>query len=197
MISAIRLRPLLKKVNANSLFVDCGANRGDISALFADRGANVVAFEPDPLAYRYLSDRFNGVTNVRCIQKGVDANSGKGKLFFHSDRSQREDQAFTVSSSIVEEKSNIDKKNAVEIELIDLDDYIRQLDRDVDVLKMDVEGAEIAILEKMIANETYRKVGLMLVETHEKRIPSHREKVKELQNIINQKKIDNIKLNWI
>ena len=80
---------------------------------------------------------------------------------------------------------------------MDLCRYIDSLGREVDILKMDIEGEEIAVLNKMISEETYKKVGLILVETHETKIPGHKEKVASLKQLIQEKRINNIKLNWI
>ena len=49
----------------------------------------------------------------------------------------------------------------------------------------------------MISEETYKRVGLILVETHETKIPGHREKVAALKRRIQEEGITNIKLNWI
>lgn len=127
----------------------------------------------------------------------MDTQNRKGTLFFHEDRSKYNDLALTVSSSLVAEKSNIDNSNGTEVDLIDLDAYIASLDQPVDVLKMDVEGAEIDILEKIIQNKTYKKIRLLLIETHEKKIPSHVERVKSLKKTIEEQGLDHIKLNWI
>src|SRR5216117_3530220 len=57
-LSYIKLIPVLRRLNKNSLVIDCGANTGDITKKFADTGATVHAFEPDPLAYEFLKKRF-------------------------------------------------------------------------------------------------------------------------------------------
>lgn len=102
-----------------------------------------------------------------------------------------------MSSTLVAEKKNVDTRHSIEVELVDIDAFISSLDRKVDVLKMDVEGAEIAILWKMLETGSYRNIGLMLVETHETKIPGHQEEVKRLQARIDELGIDHIRLNWI
>jgi len=62
---------------------------------------------------------------------------------------------------------------------------------------MDIEGAEIEVIQHIIKQETYKKVDLVLVETHENKIPGHDEKVKRLKQLLTSKNIQNIKLNWI
>lgn len=187
----------MKHVNSSSLIIDCGANVGDISALFLSKGARVIAFEPDPLAFNHLLKRFKGESRIECINKGVAHHSGKAQFFLHKSRNDDSGSEFTVSSSIVKEKVNIDTGNSIEIELVDLSEYINKLHRKVDILKLDVEGAEIEILDKLISEKTYEKTGLILVETHETKIPGHVEKVAQLKSVLAQQNIKNIKLNWI
>jgi FkbM family methyltransferase len=196
-ISYVKLIPILKRVDESSLIIDCGANKGDISALFLNKNATVIAFEPDPLAFDLLQKRFEGNDNIECINKAVHDEASKAKLYFHEDRQQNDDSAYTVSSSLIQDKINIDADNSIEIETVDLDCFISKLNRPVDLLKLDVEGAEICILNKLIRNKTYKKIGLILVETHENKIPRFTEKVEDLKAVIFKLQIDNIKLNWI
>ncbi len=197
LISYVKLQSLLRGISSNSLVIDCGANRGDISALFLAKGARVIAFEPDPAAFNHLTERFKKSKNIELQQKGVANKSGMATMFFHKSRTAGNEMPFTVSSSIIAKKENIDTENNIEIELVNLDKYIKKLDQHIDLIKLDVEGAEVKILKKIIRNETYKKVGLMLVETHETKIPGHHKKVKRLKKMLKKKNIDNIKLNWI
>ena len=196
-ISYVKLIPILKKVNESSLIIDCGANVGDISALFLTKNASVIAFEPDPMAFMMIQRRFEGNNNIECINKAVAHKASTAKLYFHADQQQNSNSAFTVSSSIIQDKININTDNSIEIETVDLDSYITNLNKSVDILKMDVEGAEIDILNKLIKNGTYKKIGVILVETHETKIPGHKEMVEDLKATISRLKIENIKLNWI
>lgn len=196
-ISYFRLRSILKDITASSILIDCGANQGDISLLFAKKQAAVFAFEPDPTAYQILIKRCKNFPNIQCFQKGVSIKNGKSKMFLHKERAKNDHHAYTVGSSIVSEKNNVDKEHYIEIELIDLTEYINSFTQQIDVLKMDIEGAEIEILEKFIAEKTYEKINLILVETHENKIPGHLEKINKIKDELNKKNIQNIKLNWI
>jgi len=196
-ISYFKLMKILKGVNSSSLIIDCGANTGDISALFLARGARVIAFEPDPVAFNYLRDRFMGNKKIECINKAVSNRDGNGEFFFHQQRQAKGGKEFTVSSSLIREKINVNNRSGIEVDLIDLSSYIKGLDRDVDILKLDVEGSEIEILEKMISDKTYKRIGLILAETHETKIPGHKKEVSRIKSMILENNIQNIKLNWI
>lgn len=196
-ISYFRLQTVLKKIPEGSVIIDCGANVGDISLLFAKRKVTVFAFEPDPIAFEILKQRTKNISNITCYKKGVGTANKTSRLFFHRGRSAHNHEAFSVSSSTISEKNNIDTENFIEIETIDLADFIELLEGEVALVKMDIEGAEIEVLEKLIHQETYKKVGLLLVETHENKIPGHHKKVRQLKQTLETKNISNIRLNWI
>ncbi|MBM3442425.1 MAG: FkbM family methyltransferase [Bacteroidetes bacterium] len=196
-ISWFRLRSLLRTLDRSSLVIDCGANVGDISALFLGTGAHVIAFEPDPTAYDILAKRFQRMPNFTLHRKAVSDHDGHGSLYFHQHRNDSNPLAFTVSSTLLAEKQNVDASQSIPVEVIDLSTYLSTLDSKVDILKMDVEGAEIGILKKMLADGTYEKVALMLVETHETKIPGHDHEVADLRHELVVRGIRNIRLNWI
>jgi FkbM family methyltransferase len=197
LISYLRLQPVLKILHEGSVIIDCGANVGDISILFAKSKAQVFAFEPDPIAFKVLENRTKSYSNITCYQKAVSTTNGTTRMYFHKERAQLNHEAYSVSSSIIGEKENIDTNNFVEIETIDLSEFIASMKDMVALVKMDVEGAEIEILEKFIELETYKRIDLLLVETHEAKIPGHKQKIKQLKYLLATQKIKNIKLNWI
>lgn len=197
LISWFKLQKILKKVDEDTLFVDCGANKGDISELFLQEGAKVIAFEPDPLAYKHLKKRFNNSDRIKILGKAVSDEDGTANIYFHKNRKRQKKLSFTVASSLLKDKKYVDTENKVEVETIDLSSFIAESKRDIDIIKLDVEGAEIDILNKIIDEKSYSKVGLFLVETHEKKIPGHDQKVAELKKRIEDQRIENIKLNWI
>lgn len=196
-ISYFRLRNILRGIDSGSLVIDCGANIGDITALFLGRGAQVICFEPDPMAFSALQKRFGGNTRIRLINSAVSDQNGKASFYLHKDRRDGGGEEYTVSSSLLREKKNVDAQKGIVVELTDLSEYVSALGRKVDVLKLDVEGAEISILKKMIREGTYADIGLMLVETHETKIPGHDREVADIRELIREKGISNIGLNWV
>lgn len=196
-ISYFRLRNILRGIDSGSLVIDCGANIGDITALFLGRGAQVICFEPDPMAFSALLKRFGDNPRIRLINSAVSDQNGKASFYLHKDRRDGGGEEYTVSSSLLREKKNVDAQKGIVVELTDLSEYVSALGRKVDVLKLDVEGAEISILKKMIREGTYADIGLMLVETHETKIPGHDREVADIRELIREKGISNIGLNWV
>ncbi len=195
-ISYFKLIPDLFKLNKKSLVLDCGANVGHISKLLASTGATVIAFEPDPVAFKKLSRRCGNKKNITLIQKGVWDKNSTLQLYTHKESTGNEAD-FTVGSSIVAEKINVSTEKAQSVEVVDLVEFMQQQNRKIDLVKLDVEGAEIEILHRIIATETWHLFDRMYVETHETKIPSHVQELQLIKQQIKEKGITNIKLNWI
>ena len=116
---------------------------------------------------------------------------------YHNDLTNYDGEFFSQSSSICATKDNVNTNNFTEIECIDLCEFIRNLNKPLDILKMDIEGAEFDILEKLINKELYKNIKHILVETHDQTIPEIQEKAKLVRNLIKDKNIENINLNWV
>src|SRR3990170_1926947 len=136
---------LFKRLVKNGMVVvDVGANVGYYTLLAArlvgDEG-KVFAFEPDPYNYNLLCKNIevNGYGNVIPVQKAVSSKSGKRKLFL--------DKSNLGGHSLSE--ANVDKSASITVEVTSLDDYFKNTDYKIDVLKMDVQGSEMEVLEGM------------------------------------------------
>jgi FkbM family methyltransferase len=194
-ISYIQLFPWLFRLNKNSIIIDCGANRGHISSYLSLTGATIYAFEPDPIAFVQLVKRCSRRKNVNCINKGVWDKNAVIKLYRHREMKGQSD--FTVSSSIIDEKKNIKPASAIGVEVIDLVEFMQSLSKKIDLIKIDIEGAEIQVLKKIIETRAYALFKTMYVETHETKIPGQKEELEKIKKELKRKEITNIKLNWI
>lgn len=195
-LSYLLFNNIFKKINSNSIAIDCGANVGDITLKLAKTGATVYAFEPNPYAFKRLSERTKDFKNVTCINKGVWDRNTTTQLFFHQN-AEGDDEFWSFGSSIVREKNNVNTGRSVEVELVDLIDFIKNLKQKVDFLKIDIEGAEVEILEKILQEELYRQVGLTVVETHENKIPQQKSQMDKIRQTIKDQQIKNIRLSWL
>ena len=195
-LSYFKLFPWLFRLNKNSIVIDCGANVGRITSYLSLTGAKIYAFEPDPVAFKILNQRCKKKINVDSINKGVWHKDAVVQLYRHKEM-REEETSFTIGSSIVNAKKNVDSGSFTEIEVIDLLNYIRQLNRKVDLVKVDIEGAEIEILKKIIAEDAHTLFKIMFVETHETKIPGQRADLINIKQQLKKKGITNIKLNWI
>lgn len=149
--------------------VDCGANQGDVTAELAATGATVHAFEPDPYNLAKLQDRFAGTANVHLHAAAVGVSSGTIRLMRAANWDANPDLA-SVKSTIVAGGVNIAEAEGFDVKLIDFAAFVRGLIEAhgrVAFVKMDIEGAELDLLEKMLAERLFDQIQMTVAETHE------------------------------
>ncbi len=76
-----------------------------------------------------------------------------------------------------------------------LEEILRQ-HKEIYVVKLDIEGSEFEVLKQMIAKNLYKDIKYIFAETHERFFADGDQKMKELQDLIQQKNITNIYLDW-
>ena len=145
----------------NSLVLDLGSNRGDFSKWALDQGATVIAFEPDKDAYLQLIKRLNKFENFFPLNSAVSNKTGLSKFYFHKDK-KIDPIGFSISSSLIEEKANIDNSFFNPVLCIDLEVIIKELS--IKLLKIDIEGAESLIWPAVKQN--YQNIEYLLLEIH-------------------------------
>jgi FkbM family methyltransferase len=150
--------------------IDCGANIGDVTAALVRRGAFVHAFEPDPAAFAVLIERFGDASKVEVRQQAVLDRAGRVRLYLHVDATH-DPVGASVGSSVLPFKGNVDEERYVEVEAIDLSELVLALPRPVKVVKIDVEGAECPIVNRLIDTGAIERTETVLVELHDRHIP--------------------------
>ncbi|MFT4129080.1 FkbM family methyltransferase [Labrys sp. (in: a-proteobacteria)] len=188
------LRKTVRSIPQGSLVIDCGANVGEVSEYFLSKGMRVIAFEPDPVALIALISRLGSNLRLRIEPKAVGGQAGRATLYQTS-------HAFagnldnTISSSLV--KRDIHGDASIEnIEIVDLVQYIQSLEEKVRILKLDIEGYEVEVLESIIDSGIYKNIDLIIVETHERFSKVLEQKTDDLRRRISELGIRNINLDW-
>jgi FkbM family methyltransferase len=173
--SLLRL-PAIKlelEVKPGEVIIDCGANVGDITSLFARAGAEVYAFEPNPTCFRILSRRFAVMRMVHCFNKGVMDRKCVLTLSTPGAHAEWDAVDTTVAATFIPPTNGFGKfaVQQDQVECIDLSDFIRSLGKRVRLLKLDIEGSELPVLNHLMDNDTMSLIDLVLVETHENQMP--------------------------
>ncbi len=140
---------MLRHLGKGGVFYDIGANLGFFSLLgahFAGVGEGwVYAFEaaPDNAAAIRSNARLNGLANIVVIAKAVSAHGGRGRLQIVDDQSW---------SKLEEYGEHPYTERVIEVDLVAIDDLVAAGElRPPTLVKIDVEGAELAVLEGMRA----------------------------------------------
>ena len=151
--------------------IDCGANVGDVTDLFAGRGAFVHAFEPNPAAFNVLAERFGDDPNVSLHQRAVLDRPGTARLYLYVDAVD-DPVGASVGTSVLEDKGNVDSERYLDVDAVDLAEFVLALDEPVRVLKLDVEGAECPIVHRLLDTGAIDRIETVFVELHDRHIPA-------------------------
>ena len=183
------------KLGKDDIAIDCGANVGSITELLCKSGTTVYSFEPNPYAFKVLQDKFSTFQNVHCMQEGVSDKNDVMKLYLH-EHSDEDEVHWSTGSSLLDFKDNVRSDKYVEVKIIDLCEFIESLNHRIKILKMDVEGAECGILRKIISSGVLDKIDHVFVETHDHKIPEIKAETTAIRELIEQRGIENINLDW-
>ena len=138
------------------MVIDAGANLGAFSRQMVERfGCRCYALEPVP----ELLEKISESPRVRRIALALGGANGEATLNL-----SRNPEANSVHACIAEKFGS---RGTIVTRLSTLDDFLREEGLDgVDLLKLDIEGAEIAVLEAA-SDETLARVGQISVEFHD------------------------------
>lgn len=128
--------------------LDIGAMIGYFTLIMArlvGEEGKIFAFEPEPHNFDLLVRNIavNGFGNVTAVPKAISNKNEKAKLFL--------DRVNLGSHSLVRPGQNTHTlgRDIIEVEAQTLESFFRDYNGKIDFVKMDVEGAELAVLEGM------------------------------------------------
>jgi FkbM family methyltransferase len=123
--------------------------------------AEVHAFEPDPDTFALLKRNVeaNGLTRTHAHQLAVAGHSGRISLF-----RDESDPGYPAMSTVQGRMH----KDATTVECVALSEYLDQNlpGREVDLLKIDIEGAEEPVIQELAASGALARVREIIVEYH-------------------------------
>lgn len=196
------MQGIVSMLKPGDVVLDCGANLGNVTAPLAATGAHVHAFEPDPYAFEKLLRRFQGVPNVTLHNAAVGPKAGSIRLM-RADNFEDNPKGASVKSTVISGGRRIDEDeaNSIEVELIDLPAFIDGIvaeHGEVAFLKMDIEGAELELLEVMHERGQLDPIRLTVAETHEKKFKHLADRFAALRDTFGQTyPVTKVDLDWI
>lgn len=162
---------------ANTI-VDLGANIG-LSALFFLKkypNAHIIAVEPDTVNFEFMKKNLEDYSNhVALLQAAIWPSDGEVSLVEH-DESNEGLGAWGYRTETLTEGAE------ASVSAISIPTLMNQFSMDfIDILKVDIEGAEYELFEKDYES-WLDKVGLIIIETHDRFKPNSEAMVRNALN---------------
>ncbi|MFT3912051.1 MAG: FkbM family methyltransferase [Ferruginibacter sp.] len=157
--------------------IELGAHIGYISLYFsklAGTAGKLYVFEPGANNLPYTRANINNskIKNIELIEKAVSDENGTATFYLENITGQSNSlvKDYRVTKKIQSKTFTELQKNAVEVETIRLDDFVKQRNiKKVDFVKIDIEGAEYMAIKGMqnILDELKPTMMIEVTENHE------------------------------
>lgn len=158
----------IRRLKPTDLVIDVGANMGLVTECLANTKAKVIAFEPNSKALKELYLVASRYQNVEVLGVAAGTKSKVAKLYLHKD-SADSDEDYTQASSLKVEKPNVSSDNYEEVSEIDFARFIVELDRPIELIKIDIEGYEVELINHLLDAGALENVQMVYLETHERK----------------------------
>jgi FkbM family methyltransferase len=144
-----------KTTNKKPLIFDCGANVGLAAVYFKSiyPESKVVAFEANEKTFNILKSNLNEYPDITVHQKALVDFEGEVKFFYN--------KAETADLGM-----SINQRYFKDYEVVPATKLSNYIDKEVDLIKLDVEGAEDLVLKDLVQSKKIRSVKQMIVEYH-------------------------------
>jgi FkbM family methyltransferase len=135
----------------NSLVVDVGGLTGDWAIrVFCRHACNIDIYEPHPVLVRKARNNFSGNPKVKIYDYGIGGENGILTLYGDS-----------FNASIFKN----DTGGKTQVQIVKAFDAFRKYEH-IDLLKINVEGAEYEIMNDLLDNYDMRKIDNLQIQFH-------------------------------
>lgn len=140
-------------LDSNSIVMDAGAYEGAFAQKIFDKfGCKVILLEPVTVFCANCIEKFKGNRQIEVYNVGIGAEVGEATIFVNKDASSRFVTAGQSETAMFRPLSNM--MAGLQIDGIDL-------------LKLNIEGAEYAVLENIITSKLINQIRFIQVQFHQ------------------------------
>lgn len=156
------------------IFIDLGAYNGDSIKYFmnltnlpvAPEQFEIYAFEPNPIFY---DDLINLPYNNIMMISPMAAWTEQGILEFAKDTTDT-----PMGSTVMKSKKHLwENSEHIKVTAFDFAEWVEQFENDYVIVKMDIEGAEFPVLEKLHQTEKDKMIEELWVEMHPNKVKDY------------------------
>jgi FkbM family methyltransferase len=147
---------LCKNIDTSGTVIDAGANVGFFTLYCKKHGSKrIYSIEPDPMPFFYLEKNYGFDPGIILLNKVLN------------DTEQPVSFDICIGASVgsaISKYTNYENKQSVLVESVTINSILK-IENRINLLKLDIEGAEFDVIEKLTANE-FDKIDQMFIEFH-------------------------------
>ncbi|MGC1507626.1 FkbM family methyltransferase [Ketobacter sp. MCCC 1A13808] len=145
-------------LTADSIVLDVGAFTGEWAQHIIQRyNPNILAFEPDPKNYAALLQKAEIYPKLKPLRYGLADKDEVMQISISS-----------MGSSLFENPNSPSGSDTAEVQIHAIDSAWKMLELGtVDLMKINIEGAEFPLLERMIQCDMLKNVDSFMIQFHE------------------------------
>ena len=165
-------------IGAEDLVIDAGGYRGSWSCDILSRyGSRIIVLEPFPAQAEFLRNLFQHNNRVEVIEAAVGDRDGNDVLALQADASTR----FAKQPA----------SDSVTIRVLDIAGFLSARGiSEIGCMKLNIEGSEYEVLERLIENDLIRKIRSLLIQFHSVDASSAERRIK-IQNTLRRTHVCN------
>lgn len=147
------------ELNENSIVFDVGGFEGNWSAeIFTRYGSFICVFEPYIPFYKKIEVRFRHNNKIHTFPFGLGSENHNVLFYGGGDRSS----VFKMTDI------EIDNEEGTEVKMIDIIDFIeKEKYSKIDLIKLNIEGGEYALLERLIEKKSLTLFENLQIQFHD------------------------------
>lgn len=146
-------------INSESNVIDVGGFSGEWSArVFEKYQPTIYCFELEPSFAKRIKNRFQSNSKIHCFDYGLSRESGSLKLMQKG-----------MGSTLYAESGDAPGSGCtIDVQVRDIVEVLDELHlNEIDLVKLNIEGGEYDVLERMIEADRLKSVKCLMVQFHE------------------------------
>ena len=193
----IDLDEIYEALPENPVIVDLGANhRLFVPDYIIAKAKEIHAVEPDPSVFEALKSSVVSYQNVILYNAAIGPSDGTVSFYRQRDFDPTDPVRKSEGASTFQNHRDVNNDTSICVPQIGILTFLKTIGKRIDLMKVDIEGAEVPMLETLIESPLIDQISVMLVETHEFCLPELAERTDAIRQKARRLISTKIDMNW-